>query len=308
MLTRFLPRPIRHRARRSVCWLSQAVRTISSIPQYRNVDLGCGVTVNVDMRHQNWYKLYKDGCHEQDVEEFITGFLQEGDAVLDVGAQIGMFTAIAAQLIGSDGPLYAFEPDEQNHNDLQSTCIRNQLDNVTILKIGLSDTVGEATFQRPDGAWGSFMNGSGGGSVTREFFKNCNIKTSTLETRTIDNVVRERGIQRLDLIKIDVDGPEVAILRGAIETLTNYKPAVVVEASLFYREHGSSAGELFEVLQQNGYQIYGAIRKGETAVPMSSPADIPVDLSAAGSAMNFFCMVPGTYDERWKRLWFMRGD
>lgn len=308
MSARLLPKPIRRYARRSVRMLRQTVRTMSSIPRYRDVDLTCGVMVNVDMRHRNWYQMYKNRSHEQDVEQFITGFLQKGDTVLDVGAQIGMFTAIAAQLIGPDGRLYAFEPDEQNHSDLQSTRTRNGLDNVTILNVGLSDTVGEATFHRPDGAWGSFMDGSGGGSVTRDFFKNSTIKTFTIQTQTIDNVVQQRSIEQLDLIKIDVDGPEVAIMRGAVDTLVRHKPAVMVEASRFYQEHGASVGELFDILQQHGYQIYGTIRNGETAIQMSSPADIPVDLSAVGSAMNFFCMVPGTYDDRWKRLWFMQGD
>lgn len=303
-----LPAPIRRYARRSVRLLRRTYRTMSSIPRYRDVDLDCGVTVNVDMRHRNWYQVYQKGYHEQDVEKFITGFLQHGDVVLDVGAQIGMFTAIASQLIGPDGRLLAFEPDEKNHRDLQSTRSRNRLDNVTIVNAGLSDAVGEATFHRPDGAWGSFMDGGAGGdgaSITRDFFKNSTIKTFTIQTQTIDHVVEERGLERLDLIKIDVDGPEVTILRGASRTLATLKPAVMVEASRFYKEHGTSVDELFGILKEHGYQIYGTIRNGETAVPMASSADIPVDLSEVGSAMNFFCLVPGTYDARWQRLWFM---
>jgi FkbM family methyltransferase len=308
MSTSRIPSPIRRYARQSVRLLRRTYRTMSSIPRYRDVDLQCGVTVNIDMRHRNWYQVYKKGYHEQDVEKFISGFLQSGDTVLDVGAQIGMFTAIAAQLIGPEGQLYAFEPDEKNHRDLQGTRERNHLDNVTIINAGLSDSVGEATFHRPDGAWGSFMDGGmgDGASITRDFFKNTTIKTFTIQTQTIDHVVREKGLKRLDLIKIDVDGPEVTILRGASETLATLKPAVMVEASRFYEEHGASVGELFSILLSHGYQIYGTIRNGETAIPMSSADDIPVDLSAVGSAMNFFCMVPGTYDERWQELWFMQ--
>ena len=204
------------------------------------------------------------------------------------------------------GRLYAFEPDTKNKKELTNTKNRNNLDNVSIHNLGLSDSVGNATFHRPDGAWGSFMNGNGNARITRDFFKNTKIKSFTIQTKTVDHVIQEYGIEKLDLIKIDVDGPEVAILRGAIETLKTLKPAVMVEASRFYQEHNSSVSELFDILKSNQYEIYGAIRNGEEVIPMTSPDDIPVNLSEIGSAMNFFCMVPGTYEERWKSLWFMK--
>ena len=91
-----LPAPIRRYARRSVQILRRTYRTMSSIPRYRDVDLDCGVTVNVDMRHRNWYQVYQKGYHEQDVEKFITGFLQRGDVVLDVGAGSGILPAAYA--------------------------------------------------------------------------------------------------------------------------------------------------------------------------------------------------------------------
>jgi len=305
---RLLPAPVRRYARRSVRLFRRTYRTVSNIPRYRDLDMDCGVTVNVDMWHRNWYQVFQKGYHEQDVEKFITGLLQPGDVVFDVGAQIGMFTAIASQLIGPDGRLIAFEPDEKNHRDLQSTRQRNKLDNVSIINAGLSDSIGEATFHRPDGAWGSFMDsGNGAGArITRDFFQNTTIRTFTIQTTTIDHVVAERELERLDLIKIDVDGPEVTILRGAEQTLRTLKPVVMVEASRFYQEHGTSVDELFSILQRNGYEIYGTIRNGESARLMTSPADIDNDLSAVGSAMNFFCVVPGTYDSRWKDLWFMQ--
>jgi len=300
-------RALKQAARPLVRMLRQTYRKLSTYPRHRDVDLQIGVTVNVDMWHRNWANMAKNRSHELDVEKFIADFLQPGDVALDVGAQIGMFTSIAAQLIAPGGQLYSFEPDATNHADLLRTVDRNELDNVDIVNLGLSDSEGEVTFHRPVGAWGSFMDGGqGGASVTEGYFSTTKINTFSIQVTTIDAFVASRGLDRLDLIKIDVDGPEVTILRGASETMTRLKPAIMVEASMWFEEHGATVEDLFEILTAHGYEIHGTIRNGETAVRMHSAADISGNLGEKGSAMNFFCHVPGSFDDRWAGLWFMK--
>lgn len=266
--------------------------------------LRCGVTIWADLEHKQWAKVARRGYHELGAERFLFGFLRPGDVVLDVGAHIGMITAVAAKVVGPSGKVYAFEVDEANFAELQRTIKRNHLSNVQSENIALSDKSGTVDFEKPDGAWGSFevSKNEGSESDLSRIFGDGATQLYSRTATTIDEYLARCSVNRVDLIKVDVDGPELAILKGAIASLERFRPALIVEAGMFNLRQGVSFDELFEFLTGCGYRVYAAARTDDHIIPIQVPADLPVDV--LNDDLDLFCCVPEVHNERLRSLWF----
>src|SRR5262249_11323414 len=157
---------------------------------------------------------------------------------------------------------------------------------------------------RPVGAWGSFevSKSDGGNSALDKLFGAAGAVTYRRRATTIDEYSAANSIDRVDLVKIDVDGPGLAILRGASETLARCRPAIIVEAGIFNRDHGVTFEELFEFLQGYGYEVFGSARTADNMFSIKTPADLPDSL--LNDDIDLFCGLPGVHRERWQSLWF----
>jgi FkbM family methyltransferase len=272
------------------------------------IHLKCGLTVWADLRHPQWAKVAGRGYHEPETESFLVNYLRPGDTVLDAGAHIGMLTVVISKMIGSSGKVYAFEIDNENFSELEATIRRNRLKNVLAEKIALDARSGSVKFIKPAGSWGSFAWGRGhevspyDTSVGKLFGFKKAIAYST-SSISIDEYLSGQSVNQLDLIKIDVDGPELAILKGAEKCIKKYRPALIVEVGIFNKDHGISFGEVFRFIKAHGYTVYGAQRLNENLVQINDSAEVPVD--PENNDLNLFCHVPGVRDERWRDLWFV---
>jgi FkbM family methyltransferase len=179
-------------------------------------------------------------------------FLRPGDIFVDVGANIGLFTVIAAPLLGPAGRVYAFEPYTPSFDRLRENICLNGYENVECVPLGLSDHPGPADFTVSlDGfdAWNSLGKPARGERLAR----------CTIECTTWDQFNRERGLQnRVSLLKIDVEGWETRVLNGGRETFTGRgAPPVLIEFSDSAARHaGSSCRELYGLIHDLGYQLY----------------------------------------------------
>ncbi|MGH7380682.1 MAG: FkbM family methyltransferase [Candidatus Methylomirabilales bacterium] len=282
----------------------------------RNVPvfLRCGVTVRADLRHPEWAKVAGRGYHELGTERFLVDYLQPGDVVIDVGAHIGMLTAVASKLVGTSGKVYAFEVDAINFDELIRTIRRNHLRNVKAENIGLSDRSGVFEFVRPKDSWGSFMlshndtfSRSQNQSALSKIF-GCREKESyTRPAITIDEYIHAKAMNRCNLIKIDVDGPELAILNGAANSLARYRPALIVEASMFNLDHGVSFDDMFSFLTEQDYSLFAAVHTEDNVVSIRTPTDLPVDILHDTRSVNLFCLPLDVHKQRWRNLWFPAG-
>ena len=139
-------------------------------------------------------EVYEDDIYDR-------GELSEGDTVVDVGANIGVFTLKAARQVPR-GRVVAVEPAPLNLELLRENVARNRLTNTEILDCAVSDREGEARlFERGDYALYSLHFGSG--------------RSTPVRLATLDGLFQERGIRACRLLKIDVEGEELAVLRGA---------------------------------------------------------------------------------------------
>lgn len=150
------------------------------------------------------------GTYEPEQTRLFREHITAGATVLDVGAHVGYYTVLSAVLAGPRGRVVAFEPNPSNHSFLERHVALNRLNNVTVENVAVADTNGTASF--------AFGTGSGTGRLQ---------SGGDLEVRTIrlDDFCRERGVQP-GFIKIDVEGAELDVLRGAAETVAAHHPVI----------------------------------------------------------------------------------
>jgi FkbM family methyltransferase len=148
---------------------------------------------------------------EPHVQEQLRQLLRPGDVVLDVGAHVGTHTTLMADLVGKDGVVYAFEPQKKIFRELVHNLRLNGITNAVPLRFALGDRQGVVEMNP------SVAGNEGGTGVGRG--------GDTVELRTLDSF----HFDRVDLVKIDVEGYEDFVLGGATETMSKHKPLLLLE-------------------------------------------------------------------------------
>lgn len=140
----------------------------------------------------------------------------EGDTVLDVGANVGVYATHAAVRVGSDGAVVAVEPHPGNFKLLRENVGRNKLDQVRLVEAAVDEREGEGELFVHDRAINHSLVRKTGRAVP-------------VKLRTLDGIAEEQGLERVDLIKIDTEGNVPEVLRGAKSILKRHKPRVMFE-------------------------------------------------------------------------------
>lgn len=169
-----------------------------------------------------------------------------GKVLLDVGANTGSFSLISKFL---DCYTYAFEPQSKVCKILESNIKLNKLEKkTTIIKVALSDKKSNSKLKL------KIPNSNSGLASIGEVNANDKVKFEEVKVSSIDEVVRDYNIENVDFIKIDVEGFELNVLKGALNTISNYKPELLVEYSKTY-QCGYSPLELVRLLKKINYKI-----------------------------------------------------
>lgn len=198
--------------------------------------------------------LHKVGLMGADDKAQFSGWVKPGMTVVDIGANIGVYTGLFSRLVGEHGKVIAVEPAEDNWRALVQAKESNRWDNVEIHKVAVSDKSGPLYV-----SYGAVN--SGNTTVSRE---QSAIASHVAEASTLDDIVAGRPV---DLIKIDVQGWEACVLKGARETLTRNRPLLVRLEVLprALRAAGSSPGEVFGLLEGCGLRIEEYVGLGDEA-------------------------------------------
>jgi len=197
-----------------------------------------GLWLQVNPRVAN---SFIQGGTEARMQEILSQHLRPGMTFFDLGANIGLFTLLAARLVGEKGKVFSFEPDQENASRLHRNIDWNGFTNVTVVEAGVWSTTGKLNFipgpaSSPDRAWGKFVkesNGTGG------------IATNCV---SLDDFVRDAPAP--DGIKCDVEGAELDALRGAEKLLQDRHPWIVCETHSQENHNG-----VREFLGRLGYRI-----------------------------------------------------
>ncbi|MGG6266445.1 FkbM family methyltransferase [Leptolyngbya sp. AN03gr2] len=166
----------------------------------------------------NYVKQLKNRFEPKMVQLFKT-LATDSEVILDIGANIGCTALLFGEL---SKRVYAFEPSQTTFHFLEQNVLQSGLKNISLQNIGLGAEPGEFTLTF------SPANRSGG-FVSNQTQINAGHVTETITIRPLDEIVRSLNLSKIDFIKIDVEGFEGQVLRGATETLSTYQPIIVLE-------------------------------------------------------------------------------
>ena len=160
------------------------------------------------------------GSYEVKKQIAISRMLKPGQIFYDIGANVGFFTLLGARCVGSSGRVVAVEPLRRNIDLIEKHIAINNISNVSVIEKALSDFVGKACFS-VDGHSTSKLSGKGQIAV---------------EVTTLDELVEQLGSPP-DILKVDIEGAEIHLLKGAANVLEKFQPVVFMAVhsnTIFY--------------------------------------------------------------------------
>jgi len=175
--------------------------------------------------------------------------IREDDVIIDVGAHVGVFTLKASRK-AKEGKVIAIEPHPQNYMLLLKNITINKLENVIPINLALSDSEGVAKLYISRKSLGHTIKEKRI-ELSREEFST-HISYIEVETKTLDQVVNELGLSKVDFIKIDVEGAELDVLKGATKTLEENNVFLAIAAY----HTPESVQEVSRYLQGKGFRTF----------------------------------------------------
>ena len=184
--------------------------------------------------HAHWDKMFLED------KEKVKKYIKPGDTVIDVGGNLGFFVLILNEIIGNEGRIFSFEPSMRLKARLEKTIKINNIQNVTIVNLALGESEGSTTlhYNPKQSGLSSIVSDFESGSLSEE------IRITTLDKFS------ENISDRVSFIKIDTEGYEPQVLKGAKELIKRDNPTIYIELGGDYQ---NSSAEALKILKEFNY-------------------------------------------------------
>jgi FkbM family methyltransferase len=224
--------PIRGRGRMAEMVLSHRTGEIDCHPLP-----GVTVYLRADQRIERWMWA---GAYEPELVSLLRRTLKPGMTVLDLGANIGYFSVIAAGLVGDSGQMHAFEPMPQNIVRLRKNLEPFHWSAAHPCAVG--NITGEVPihFNDAEAGWASIHDQHQLGSLPGN---------SVVRAIRLDDWVLDYPVSRIDFMKLDIEGSELDALLGARQMLCRFHPTIVAETKC-----GWNYDQIHQLLSATGYK------------------------------------------------------
>ncbi len=225
-----------------------------------------GVNWELDLQEGIDFSIWLLGAFEPETVRWYQRRIKAGDVVLDIGANIGAHTFFLAQSVGEQGQVIAFEPTDYAFSKLLKTASLNPelTSRIQAMQYMLVDAEDENS--APPSLYSSWPLKEE--KDLHNLHQGRLMSTTEAKPKTLDSVVSSLKLDRVDYIKLDIDGFECGMLRGAKDVIQRWHPIIIMELAPYaLEEQGASINELIQLLKEFGYAIYS----------MSSAAPIDMD-------------------------------
>ena len=215
-----------------------------------------GVRWHLDLNEGIDFSIYLLGAFERSTGATLRKLVKPGDVVFDIGANIGAHTLGLARSVGPTGRVFAFEPADFAFGKLQRNLALNpELESRTHLRqILLAAAPAEPSRQEIYASWPLEKDDS-----VHAKHRGRLVPARNASVDTLDRFVERENMDRLDLIKIDVDGQELPVLQGGSRILRKFRPVLVMEMSPYvHAEEHHSFAAFVELLRDSGYSLQDA--------------------------------------------------
>jgi FkbM family methyltransferase len=204
------------------------------------------------------------GTYEPEVREIFRSVLHAGGVAVDVGANVGWHTLLMARLVGDAGKVFAVEANAAVRKRLEDNIQLNRFGQIEVIGYAMAKDSGVLPFFGPAADDAS----SGDGHVV-EAPSPGQRGIVHVESRSLDTVLSEARVERVDLVKIDVEGYEWPVLQGAERSIARFRPHVVFEYNTEYAFRGGGTAELIQdFFTRHGYKLFAVRRGGAEAVDL----------------------------------------
>jgi FkbM family methyltransferase len=209
------------------------------------VTLGRGIERRIGgetIRFPARWSRYYEADYEPETFRFFRETLKKGDTVLDIGGHIGLFAVFTAHLVGSEGKVFSFEPTPLTRGVLQEVVGLNDCsDIVEVRPEAVSAKSGETVF---------FDTGDDISNANSLVRTERSKREILVKITSVDEFVAERNLT-VSCLKIDVEGAELDVLRGARETFLTHRPAARLGLHPpFITQNEHSLGEIWDTIQE----------------------------------------------------------
>jgi FkbM family methyltransferase len=220
-----------------------------------------GLRMRVDPTHHIGGAIYWRGFHSRRLLCCLDKILRPEMTMFDIGANQGEVSLFAARRL-TRGKVFSFEPVDDNYRRLVQNAQLNGLTNITAEKCCLGEQPGQVQlFGTPEQ---SHLHRHGWNEgVTSMFASPEAVPSGKAEVHRLDDLVPRFGLTRLDVLKIDVEGAELAVVRGAQESIARFRPSIIVEMNEeTFGLAGYAVSDLSAQLHNLDYQCFMINRSG----------------------------------------------
>ncbi len=191
---------------------------------------------------------YGAGTNESPVQQVFVDHLRPGQVVYDIGANVGFFALLGARLVGVDGAVHAFEASPRCARALERNKARNHFEQISIHPVAVRGRAGPVEL---------FQGRHPGGATVSERDRPADLRSvAIVPGLTIDGLVDQQGLPPPNLVKIDVEGAEVEVIRGMSALIERHHPVVVCEID--DRTEGAldaKRRQVTDALEDLGYEL-----------------------------------------------------
>ena len=178
---------------------------------------------------------------------FLERALSPGKTFVDVGANLGIYALVASRIVGPSGRVVAFEPAQQSFFLLKENVTLNRFTNVQIYRVAVSDRTGKALL----------YHGADPGQNSLGKDPRLKYGGEEVATQSLDIALGQASVERVDVIKMDVEGAEELVVRGANKVVASHKPAIIFEVNQEASARlGLSPCGAWDQLQSLGYKFF----------------------------------------------------
>lgn len=201
-------------------------------------------------------KIYFRSIYEEGTIALMKKILKNGDTFIDVGCNIGLMSLAASQFVGKNGAVYAFEPHPDTFSILQDNIELNNSKNIFSYNIALGAKEEKALI------YSNMQVNRGSASLIKTFQNQCEGKEVVI--MSLDDFIIEKGIKNIRMLKVDVEGWELEVFKGASQLLSGENaPIVCFEYSSGHALQNGQLLDLYKYIQSvNDYKVY-KLEKGK---------------------------------------------
>jgi FkbM family methyltransferase len=227
-------------------WVLRSLKEILGIRISRKMEVD-GFKIAADPFDGPGYIFWQSGLTEPETQRLLSAILRPGMVMVDVGAYVGQFTLISSRVANNEIRIFSFEPTPDVFRQLCRNVKANRCAHVTCIQAALSDTPGKANFY--------FYPESHDQNSLRALASS-DASCVEVAVETIDSISDKYLIDRIDVIKVDVEGNELSVLKGARRSLAQFRPVLIIEVSRHQRAYGYTGADIKTLLREFCYDAF----------------------------------------------------